>query len=173
MITAAGTLHQAGLYDEAVRRRKQTESLLHITELMSAELGTEKVVSRIIDAAYSLVPAERISLFFIEDVQRLAKKPSFVIKKDLEHFESPHVVSSPLIVPSPAASSHMRSPSFSFSSPGPNLKVPGHNRSNSFSGSNIYTNSPGKPQKELVCVISKDDAFVNTRIPWGVGITFL
>eukprot|EP00455_Lapot_gusevi_P026189 TRINITY_DN2765_c0_g2_i2.p1 TRINITY_DN2765_c0_g2~~TRINITY_DN2765_c0_g2_i2.p1 ORF type:complete len:705 (+),score=207.60 TRINITY_DN2765_c0_g2_i2:54-2117(+) len=105
-VTAGGILAMARLYDEAIHRRKQTEALLRISELMSAELGTEKVVPRIIEATYSLVPAERISLFMVNE------KPAVEIA-DSEEKTS---------------------------------------------------------QKELVCVVSKDENFKGVRIPWGSGI---
>ena len=61
-------LKQAVMYEDAVRRRKQTEALLHIIELMSADIGTGMLVTRIIDASYKLVDAERISMFNVEEI---------------------------------------------------------------------------------------------------------
>jgi len=65
--TAAGTvLRKAKLFEEAITRRKQMEALLQITELMSAEISTEKVMQRIIEASYALVNAERIMLYSVD-----------------------------------------------------------------------------------------------------------
>ena len=74
VVTAGSVLRKAQLYDEAIHRRKQTEALLQITELMSAELGTEKVMKRIIEASYALVDAERITLFSVNRHTRQSKK---------------------------------------------------------------------------------------------------
>jgi GAF domain-containing protein len=52
--TAASVLRQAQLYEEAVRIRKQTEALKNIIELMSADIGTGMLVTRIIDASYKV-----------------------------------------------------------------------------------------------------------------------
>ena len=75
---AGGILTSSRLYDEAEQRRKQTEALLRISDLMSAELGTEKVVPKIIESAYSLVPAERISLFLVQEDHTVENKKCLV-----------------------------------------------------------------------------------------------
>ena len=54
------------LLAQAITRRKQMEALLQITELMSAEISTEKVMQRIIEASYALVNAERIMLYSVD-----------------------------------------------------------------------------------------------------------
>jgi GAF domain-containing protein len=65
-VTAGSVLRKAQLYEEAIQRRKQTETLLQITEMMAAEVGAEKVMNRIIEATYTLINAERISLFVVD-----------------------------------------------------------------------------------------------------------
>ncbi len=47
---------QARLYEEAISTRKKTEALLQISELMSADLQSDKIVSKIVQAAYMLGP---------------------------------------------------------------------------------------------------------------------
>lgn len=49
--------------EDSNRRRKQTETLLQIAEMMSAEMETDKIVERIIEASYMLLNAERISFY--------------------------------------------------------------------------------------------------------------
>ena len=64
--TAGAVLRKAKLFDEAINRRRQTEALLQINEIMSAEIGSDKIMQRIIEAAYTLVDAERITLFAVD-----------------------------------------------------------------------------------------------------------
>jgi dual 3',5'-cyclic-AMP and -GMP phosphodiesterase 11 len=79
-VTAGSVLRKAQLYDEAIRHRRQTEALLQISELMSAAIGsTEKVMASIIEASYSLVHADRISLFI---ANRLAKEVVCCVSRD-------------------------------------------------------------------------------------------
>ena len=54
-VSAGIVLRKAQLYAEAVTRRKQTEALLQITELMSADMGVSKVIQKIVMASYTLV----------------------------------------------------------------------------------------------------------------------
>jgi GAF domain-containing protein len=68
-VTAAGALTQARLYEEAIKRRRETESLLRINELMQIEIATEKIIPKIIESAYHLIAAERISLFTVDNDQ--------------------------------------------------------------------------------------------------------
>ncbi len=80
--TAASILYQAQLYDEAVRRQNQTKALLQITELMSAEIGTEMVVPRIIEASYMLVPCDRITLFTVEECDEMDEEDELFANDD-------------------------------------------------------------------------------------------
>jgi len=65
-LLAGSTIENALLFDEAVTRRNQTETLLQITELMASEVDTAKVMRRMIEASYLLISAERITLFMID-----------------------------------------------------------------------------------------------------------
>ena len=64
--TAGAVLRKSKLYDMAISRRRQTEALLQINEIMSAEIGSEAIMKRIIEASYALVDAERITLFAVD-----------------------------------------------------------------------------------------------------------
>jgi len=80
--TAGAVLRKSKLFDEAIIRRKQTEALLQIQEIMSAELDSNKLMQRIIEASYTLVDAERITLFAVDPktgdlVCQVSKDPLF------------------------------------------------------------------------------------------------
>jgi GAF domain-containing protein len=66
-VTASGCLTHARLFEEAISRKNQTESLLRINQLMQAETATDKIIPKIIESAYDLISAERISLFTMQD----------------------------------------------------------------------------------------------------------
>lgn len=61
------TLDNATLYEEAVVRRTQTETLLQISELMAAEIDSDKVIQRVIEASSLVVNADRITLWMVDD----------------------------------------------------------------------------------------------------------
>jgi GAF domain-containing protein len=65
-VLAGSTIENALLFDEAVTRRQQTETLLSVTELMSAEVDTHKLIARMLEASYLLVSAEKITLYMID-----------------------------------------------------------------------------------------------------------
>lgn len=80
--TAGAVLRKSKLFDEAISRRRQTEALLQINEIMSAEIGSEAIMKRIIEASYTLVDAERITLFAVDPktgelVCQVSKDPFF------------------------------------------------------------------------------------------------
>lgn len=64
--TASGVLRQAVMQEESLIHQQKQQALFQIIELLSADIGTGKVVPRIIDASYELVGAERITMFTIE-----------------------------------------------------------------------------------------------------------
>jgi GAF domain-containing protein len=70
--TAAGILEQARLYEDAVNTRTATETLLRINELIQRATGVEMIVPKIIESAYRLIDAERITLFTMQE--QAAKK---------------------------------------------------------------------------------------------------
>ena len=189
--TAASILRQAQLFDKTVRSQKRTDALLQIADLMSVEIRTDQVVTRIIEASYSLVNAERISFFMVEDV-------------------IPGTGDDALSVVGGASNGNRMSMRSTTNS---NNNNNGGNRfSNDFSQWNNGRNKPSAssdnedgvsvdkrqsvvlndpkigmrdsvrrsssknlfdmagPAKEIVCHISKDHGFEGTRIPWGHGI---
>jgi GAF domain-containing protein len=147
--TAASVLRQAQLYEEAVMRRKQTEALRQITELMAADIGTEMVVPRLIDAAYKLVHAERISFFTIID------------KRSGEALGRANAPASALLPGGGGAGAgellHRRATALNTSKAHPTPS------------SGELGADPSKT-KELVCTVSKDPAMIGMRIAWGDGI---
>jgi GAF domain-containing protein len=160
--TASGILTMARLYEEAERRRKQTETLLRISELMSADLDLGKVVPRILEAAYQLVPAERISLFLVEDPTRALLQPDGREARDdtiplsADASTVSETISDPAsaTTPSTAPPSQLLSRLSSCVSP-----VPVDS-----------SQSDIRLTRHLICVVSKDERFRGARIPWGSGI---
>lgn len=99
-VTAATVLRKAKLFDEAVKHRQQTAALLQISEIMSAEIASEKIMQRMIEASYALVNADRITLFTVdpltkEIVCQVSKDPLVVgARMPLGHGIVGHVASS-------------------------------------------------------------------------------
>ncbi len=66
-VSAGILLRKSALYEEAVSTRKKTEALLQISELMSADLQSDKIMSKIVQAAHMLVSAEIIVLYMVDE----------------------------------------------------------------------------------------------------------
>jgi GAF domain-containing protein len=80
--TAGAVLRKAALFDQSVQAQKRSNALLQISEIMSAEIGSEAIMKRIIEASYALVDAERITLFTVDPktgelVCQVSKDPFF------------------------------------------------------------------------------------------------
>src|SRR5262249_52766785 len=76
-ILSGHTIENCLLYEEALLRKSQSETLLQVSELMAGELDTGKVISRMIEASYLLVNAERITLFVLDsEKDELVSTPS-------------------------------------------------------------------------------------------------
>jgi len=68
MAVSTGTfLRKNKLYQEAIATRKKTEALLQISELMSADLQSDKIMAKIVQAAYMLVSCEYILLYMVDE----------------------------------------------------------------------------------------------------------
>ena len=66
-VSAGIILRKSKLYEEAISTRKKTEALLQISELMSADLQSEKIMAKIVQAAYMLVNCECILLYMVDE----------------------------------------------------------------------------------------------------------
>jgi adenylate cyclase len=66
-VSAGIILRKSKLYEEAVSTRKKTEALLQISELMSADLQSDKIMAKICQAAYMLVSCEVILLYMVDE----------------------------------------------------------------------------------------------------------
>lgn len=140
-------------------------------ELMSAEIGTEKVVPRIIEASYQLVNAERISLFIVADNHHhygsngngnggADHHRSGSLHSQEEDEETNNVYESGAHSRSGA---HRRDDSV------------GHGLASAASlstpdGTGASASPSSSSKRELVCVVSKDENFKGARIAWGAGI---
>jgi GAF domain-containing protein len=82
-LLAGQSLSNAQLYEEACLRRRQQEALCTMIELISAQTGLDEVIERIIDAAYSLLEVDRISLYIVDEVRgqllcKVSKDPNAI-----------------------------------------------------------------------------------------------
>lgn len=173
--TAGNVLRQAQLYTEAVRRRKQTETLLTITDLLSADIGTSMVVPRIIQAAYTLVNAERISMFIIEDRKeaagdsQLARADTDANRDDSGDQDGDGDVvaagaSQALIALSACEGEAEAAPLPTFTA----SPHPGTSHKHKLHG--MMQASAQEHDKELVCIVSKDKQMLGMKLQWGAGI---
>ena len=59
-------LRKAKLFEEAVETRRQTEALQQIMVIMSSEVAPEMMMQRMMEASYTLVKAERMTLYSVD-----------------------------------------------------------------------------------------------------------
>jgi GAF domain-containing protein len=160
---AANVLRQSLLHEENQFRKRQSEALQQLNELLSADIGTSHVVPRIIEAAYRLVSAERISLFNIEDGTEAkgpeeSNSPSHLsaVSPSLSRFPSENSTFLPETketeakpgLAKPSSLNHLAKPTVGAT----------RHRSKQFDS------------KVIVCCISKDPSMIGRRIRMGQGL---
>lgn len=65
-LVAGYAINNASLLSEALTARKHTETLLQISELISSQVASDRIIQRIVEAAYTLVHAELVTLFLVD-----------------------------------------------------------------------------------------------------------